>query len=124
MTDLTQIPVSPLSEHFAHNIFGKTVSYDIQPYEHGTGTIVGIKTREIKIKTWVPGYGTSWVTYEVFDLELELTSGSHQGAFWGGVAVGKSRDLAGTRRFVNGVRRPQLGEAVFDNRTIVQATCG
>lgn len=118
--------MTPLNEAFASNMTaaGATIEYDIQPYEHAKGKITAITHRNVERKDFDIERGGIWIRYEVFDLTVEVIEGHHQGAFWGGVAIGKAQDLAGTVRHIHGVSAGQLRRAVLEGKCIVQATCG
>jgi hypothetical protein len=113
------------NEAFIPNMTGKTVSFDVQPYERGTGTITKITGREIKTREFCPRRGRIDVTYECFDLEVEVETGSKTGALLSGVPVsGTVKDTAGKLAFITGVGYGQLRDAVVDGKTIVIARCG
>lgn len=113
------------NEHFIPNMTGKRVRFDVQPYERGVGTIVKITGREIKTTDFCPRRGRIDVTYECFDLEIEVEEGSKTGALYGGVPVrGTVHDTSGKLAFVAGVNYGELARAVNNGETIVKATCG
>ncbi len=115
----------PLNEHFAKNMTGKTVSFDVQPYERGTGVIRSITERRIKTTDYCPRRGKMIVEYDTFDLDIEVTEGSATGALWGGVAVaGTVKDKVGQMTHIMGVNRGQIYAAVEKGETIVIARCG
>ena len=114
-----------LNEAFASNMTGKTVSFDVQPYERGTGIIRKLTERRVKTTKFCPHNGRMIVEYDCFDLEVEVTEGSSTGALWGGVPVnGTVKDKAGETAFITGVTYGQIYNAVTNGQTIVIARCG
>jgi len=111
-----------INESFAQNITGKTISFQFQPYGGGTGKITKATPRLIEgVKDFCSLRGNVYSTYEVFDLEIEMDSGSWTGALWGGVAVqGTTRDLAGKTETLNSVRYGELRDAVVNGKTIIK----
>jgi hypothetical protein len=114
-----------INEHFANNMTGKTVKFDVQPYERGTGVIKNIIERPIRVKDFCPNRGGIMVDYMTFDLEIEVSEGSKTGALYGGVPVrGTIKDIVGTMTFISGVSYGQIYRAVDKGETIVIARCG
>lgn len=115
----------PLNGYFAANMTDKTVKFDVQPYERGTGIIRKITERRIKTTKFDSECGDMVVEYDTFDLTIEISEGSATGALWGGVPVaGTVKDRAGTTTHIMGVSAGQLRRAVNDGQTIVIARCG
>ena len=114
-----------INEHFAKNMTGKTISYEFQPYERATGNIVKCTPRMIEnVSDFCPRRGRVYSSYEVFDLEIEIESGSRTGALWGGVAVqGTTRDLAGTTQRLTSCRYGELLDAVKNGEKIIKVAC-
>ncbi len=126
-----------MNEAFSTNVIGCEVSFQVQPYTSAKGKIVSCTPRTVKgVKGFDSNLGTTFTTYEVFDIVVDCESGHHQGAFWGGMPVGKGKDMAGERYTVTGVRFGQLSDAAFgvidmeakdhrgEKRPIIQAFCG
>lgn len=114
-----------LNGHFIENMTGKVISFDVQPYERGTGKIVKMTPRIIKVREHLPRRGTCLVEYEVYDIVVEVTEGRKVGALWGGVAVaGTVHDTAGKTAHISGCSHGDIYEATEKGRTIVQARCG
>lgn len=111
--------------HFAKNMTGKTVKFDVQPYERGTGIIKNMIERAVRVKEFCPRRGNVMVDYVTYDLEIEVIEGSATGALWGGVPVaGTVKDKAGTMTFISGVNYGVIYRAVEKGETIVIARCG
>lgn len=114
-----------MNEAFAENMTGKTVSFDVQPYEHGRGTITKVTPRQVKAREFSAENGTKFVTYECFDLEIAVDEGSHTGALLCGVPVRDTvKSTAGQVRTVIGVSYGQLYRAVEKCELIVRVCCG
>lgn len=113
------------NDHLIENTVGKTISFDVQPYEGGTGEIVKMTPRMVKHTDRCPRRGKMIVEYEVYDLEIRVATGRKVGALWGGVAVpGTIHDTAGQIARVDGVTSGQIYEATAKGRPIIQARCG
>lgn len=114
-----------LNEAFAKNMTDKTVKFDVQPYERGTGIVRKVTERRIKTTDFCPRRGKVIAEYDTFDIDVEVTEGSATGALWGGVPVaGTVKDKAGQMTHIMGVSYEQLRKAVNDGETIVIARCG
>lgn len=111
-----------INENFVQNITGKIISFEFQPYGGGTGKITKVTPRLIEgVKGFCPLRGNVYSTYEVYDLEIEMDSGSWTGALWGGMAVqGTTRDLAGKTETLNSVRYGELWDAVNKGKTVIK----
>ena len=115
-----------MNECFADNMLGKTVKFDVQPYSHGQGVLSKVTPRRIIVsnKFMLP-YGQVVLTYEVFDLEVTVTSGTSVGALSAGVPVpGTIRKTDGKVEHLIGVSYEKLYDAVNRGFTIIIATCG
>lgn len=113
------------NEHFIENMTGKTISFDVQPYERGTGKIAKMTPRMVEHVEYLPRRGKAIVKYEVYDIEVEVEAGSKTGALWGGVPVnGTVKDTAGKVAFVTGCTYDDIRLAATEGKTIVQARCG
>lgn len=110
--------------HFIENMTGKTVSFDVQPYEGGTGTIESMTPRMIDTVEYLPGRGKCAIRYECYDLAIRVTEGSKNGAFYCGVPVSKAKDTAGQLAYISGIRYGQIERAVNHGETIIIARCG
>lgn len=115
-----------LNEAFPKNMIGKSVKFDVQPYERGEGKIVECVPRRIKgVKMQDPTHGTMIVEYDVYDIRVEIEEGSETGALWGGVPVATTvRETKGKVSSVTGVTKRQLQSATAYGETIVIARCG
>lgn len=114
-----------MNGHFIENMTGKTVSFDVQPYERGTGKIVKMTPRIIKGREHLPGRGTCLVEYEVYDIEVDVAEGRKVGALWGGVAVsGTVHDTTGKTAHITGCSYGDIYQAAEKGRPIIQARCG
>ncbi|WLJ71080.1 hypothetical protein [Sphingomonas phage Kimi] len=114
-----------INGHFAQNMTGKTVKFDVQPYERGTGVIKNMIERSIRVKDFCPRRGTVMVEYVTYDLEIEVVEGSKTGALYGGVPVkGTVKDAAGSMTFISGVNYGDIYRAVEKGETIIIARCG
>lgn len=111
--------------HFIQNMIGKTVSFDVQPYRHGKGTIAAIKAREVTVTRFQAPNGQTTMTYDVFDVTIDCEEGRSVGALWGGVPVqGTVRTMAGTQTQIVGVSYFDLYDAAEKGKIIVQVCCG
>lgn len=120
-----EIIMPSFNEHFIENMIGKTISFDVQPYEHGTGVIQSMKPRMIKTNKFDRHYGNTNVEYEVFDINVLLEQGTKIGALYCGVPVqGSVKDTAGKTSTINGVTYGEVCDAVQKGRCIIQARCG
>jgi hypothetical protein len=116
-----------MNESFIPNTVGKTVSFEVQPYRHGTGKVVAMRGRVITVSEFSRQKGRARVTYEVFDVDVLVSEGGEVGAFSCGVAVpGTGRDLAGRTVTLIGVDFGQVHAAAHaDNpQPIIIARCG
>ena len=114
-----------MNGHFIENMTGKVISFDVQPYERGTGRIVKMTPRIIKTREHIPGRGTCLVEYEVFDIAVEVSEGRSVGALYGGVPLATTvRDTAGKTTHISGCSYGDIYHAVENGRTVVQARCG
>jgi hypothetical protein len=113
-----------MNEHFVPNMTGKRVSFQVQPYEHGVGTLTKITPRKITTREFLPGRGRAEVTYEVFDLDVLVEEGAHCGAFYCGVPVSGFKPTNGQTRRVTGVTYGEIVAAVNEDKTIIIARCG
>lgn len=114
-----------LNEHFAENMLGKRVSFAVQPYSSGTGTIAKITPRMVEHKDFQSERGGVWVRYETYDLDIACEDGREVGALICGVPVRSTiDDLAGRTHSIAGVSRGQIYRAVEKGETIVIARCG
>jgi hypothetical protein len=107
------------------SIIGKTVKFDVQPYERGTGIIRKASARRIKTNDYCPRRGYMLIEYDTFDLEIEVIEGSSTGALWGGVPVASTiKNKAGKMTHISGVSKGQIYNAIEEGETIVIARCG
>jgi hypothetical protein len=116
---IKQMP-SFLNESFAHNMTGKTVKFDMQPYARGTMVLTNIVERAVTVeKEFHPERGGMRVTYNVFDIEGDVIEGTETGALICGVPVPGSTRKLSTYRMI-GVTRGQLYRACFEDATIIK----
>jgi hypothetical protein len=113
------------NESFAANMVGKVVSFDVQPYEFGTGEIVAVREREVTVTQFMAPYGRTTLTYDTFDIDVKVSEGRKVGALYGGVAVQSTvKDTAGSVATISGVSYFDLHDAAIKGKRIIQARCG
>lgn len=112
-----------LNEAFHVNVLGRTVKFDVQPYQRGTGEIVSATPRRVKTRQFLMPYGTTNLEYEVFDLKVKCTEGVSVGALSAGVPL-SHKPLAGQTVDIIGVDYFKLYDAAYKNGCIVIARCG
>lgn len=114
-----------MNEAFCDNMMGKRVSFDVQPYYCGSGTIQSIKPRRVKVTEFLPDRGRTVMEYECFDVSIAVDEGTSVGALSCGVPMqGTVRDMAGTSLPISGLSYGQVYRAVEKGQTIVQVRCG
>ena len=115
----------PLNEAFAKNMIGKTIKFDTQPYRRGTMKITKITERRVgPIEEFESRRGTIIVSYDVFDIEGTVLSGTEVAGLVCGVPISPPEPMDGNTCTLIGVDRGQLYSAVVEGTTIVQARCG
>lgn len=112
-----------LNEAFVDNIIGKEIAFDIQPYTRGRGKIVAVAVRPFAHQERHALYGNVTIQGEVYDLEVEMTEGSHNGAFSCGVALSPAKDISGQIERITGLSYEELRHGIT-GKTIVIARCG
>jgi hypothetical protein len=113
-----------LNDHFIENMIGKTLKFDMQPYERGVGTIKSMTPRIVKDKKFDSHYGYMLVEYEVYDVVISIDQGSSTGALLSCVPVrGTTRDTAGSEAHISATYG-EINNAIQFDRVLIQARCG
>src|SRR5687768_16646784 len=113
-----------MNEAFATNMTGKEVSYDVQPYYRGRMLITKITPRTVKnVSGFDAEKGRTYTTYECFDVEGTVISGSETPALIGGVPISHKK-TDGQQVVVTGCSFGQVYRAVEKGETIVKVCCG
>lgn len=113
------------NEHFAINMVGKEISFDVQPYTHGRMKITDIIERDVTVREFNGRRGTQTVTYSVFDIVGEMIEGMNVGALIAGVPVHSTiKNITGKSYTLIGVTYGELWEAAEKGKTIVKVCCG
>ena len=114
-----------VNEAFAENMVGMKVRFDVQPYCHGVGIISKCTPRVITAKRFMMDLGRVEITYEVFDVVVNVLRGARVGALSAGVPVpGTIHDMIGRPYDLTGLTFGELSDATRRGKTIVIARCG
>lgn len=112
-----------MNDHFAANMTGKPLRFDVQPFERGHGIIRKVTPRRASMKDF-DRRGRILVEYEVFDVEVEVVEGQRFGGFSCGVPISPARPTKGEMVTLSGLLYLDLWNAVDKGLTVVIARCG